>query len=261
MADTIAVSAVTMPKLRQVDLDQPWRWLSAGWADLRRAPRISLTYGIVLALMGWVLTALIWMFEAFSLVLPLVAGFMLLGPILGVGLYETSRRLENGEPIGLLAALTAWRRNIGQISLMGLLLMLFLLAWLRIATLIFALFFSANPPRPEPLHLLDAFVSTAAIPFLAFGTAVGGVLAALVFAVSAVSIPILLDRDVNVMEAVIVSFEAVRRNFWTMALWAWLIVLFIVAGMVPFYLGLAVTLPLIGHATWHVYRSIVVWDD
>ena len=144
---------------------------------------------------------------------------------------------------------------------MGLLLTLFFLAWLRLATLIFALFFSASPPRPEPLYLLDVFVSTTAIPFLAVGTIVGGALAALVFAISAISIPILLDRDVNVMEAVIISFEAVRRNFWTMMLWAWLIVLFVGAGIATGYLGLALTMPLIGHATWHVYRAVVVWDD
>lgn len=260
MADTTPVSTLVMPKLRKVDLDEPWRWLSAGWADLRRAPSVSLPYGILFVVMGFVLTALIWIYEAFSLVLPMAAGFMLIGPLLGVGLYETSRRLESGEAVSLMTALTAWRRNIGQISLMGLLLTLFFLAWLRLATLIFALFFSANPPRPEPLYLLDVFASTTALPFLAVGTLVGGALAALVFALSAISIPILLDRDVNVMEAVIISFEAVRRNFWTMALWAWLIVLFVGAGIITGYLGLALTMPLIGHASWHVYRAIVVWD-
>ena len=97
-------------------------------------------------------------------------------------------------------------------------------------------------------------------PFLVVGMIVGGALAALVFAISAVSIPMLLDRNVNVIAAIVTSFEAVRQNFWPMALWAWLIALFVGAGVVTFYLGLIVTLPLIGHATWHAYKDLVIWD-
>ncbi|MCG8358384.1 MAG: DUF2189 domain-containing protein [Kiloniellales bacterium] len=261
MTDTVPVSAITMPSIKKIDLDQPWRWLSAGWEDLRKAPTVSLSYGIVFALAGYVLTAAIWVFEVFYLVLPLMAGFMLLGPLIGVGLYDTSRRLAQGEPVGLGYALTAWRRNAPQIGLMCLVLMLFLLAWIRIATLIFALFFSDNPPRPEPLFLLDVFASADSLPFLAFGTLVGGVLAAGVFAISVISIPLLIDRDVNVITAIVASFESVRQNFWTMALWAWLIALFVGAGLITGYLGLIITLPLIGHASWHVYKSVIVWDD
>ena len=261
MSDTTQVSPIVMPNIRKVDLDQPWKWLSAGWTDLRKAGSVSLPYGIVFAVAGYALTAAIWVFETFYLVLPLAAGFMLLGPLAGVGLYDTSRRLEQGQAVTIGTALIAWRKNAPQIGLMGLVLMLFMLAWIRIATIIFALFFSGAPPRPEPFFLLDVFVSAQSIPFLIVGTLVGGVLAVAVFAISAVSIPLLLDRDANVITAIVASFEAVRQNFWPMALWARLIVLFVGAGIVTAYVGLIVTLPLIGHATWHVYRSVVVWDD
>ena len=261
MSDIVQASPLAMPKIRKIDADQPWRWLSAGWKDLWRAPTVGLSYGLLFAVGGWVLTAFIWVAEIFSLVLPMMAGFMLVAPILSVGLYDASRRLEDGRPVTLGGALTAWRVNTSQIALMGVALMLFLLAWLRLATLLFALFFGSNPPRPEPMFLLDVFASSTSLPFLAVGTAIGGVLAAAVFAISAVSIPLLLDRNVNVIMAIASSFEAVRQNFWPMALWAWLIALFIGAGLVTGYIGLIVTLPLIGHATWYAYRDLIEWDD
>ena len=144
---------------------------------------------------------------------------------------------------------------------MALVLMLFMLAWVRFAMILFALFFSDNPPRPEPLFLLDVFASAESIPFLVVGTIIGGVLAAVVFAISAISVPLLVDRDVNVFTAIVASVEAVRQNFWTMALWAWLIALFVAAGIITDYLGLIVTLPLVAHASWHAYKALVVWDD
>lgn len=261
MTETVPITTIALPKIRKIDADHPWQWLSAGWADMRRVPSVSLIYGLVFAIAGYAVTATIWVFGQFYLVLPLVAGFMLLGPILGVGLYDTSRRLGAGEPTGLGRALTAWRRNGAQIALMALVLMLFSLAWIRFATILFALFFSENPPRPEPMFLLDVFVSAESIPFLVVGTAIGGVLAAAVFAISAISVPLLVDREVNVFTAIVASVEAVRQNFWAMALWAWLIALFVAAGLITGYLGLIVTLPLVGHASWYAYKSLVVWDE
>lgn len=255
-SESIPVFAGPSPKVRRIGMDRPWAWLAAGWQDLRGAPGVGLSYGVIFSAAGLVLTAAIWLLDVFYLVLPLGAGFMLMGPILAVGLYEVSRRLGSGEPVGLGLALTAWRRNPAQIALMGLLLMLFLLAWIRIATLIFALFFSQNPPDPNNF-IADVFFSGESIPFLVVGSSIGAVLAALVFALSAVSIPMLLDRDINVITAAVSSFVAVRHNLAPMAVWAGLIVLFTGAGLVTGYLGLIVTLPLIGHATWHAYRDLV----
>ncbi len=253
--------AEPVPHVRRIDLDQPWAWLAAGWRDLRQVPGVCLSYGLLFAASGALLTALIWFYDVFYLVLPLAAGFMLMGPILAVGLYEVSRRLETGDSISLGEALGAWRRNVTQIGLMGVALMLFLLAWIRLATLIFALFFSSNPPRPEmALFIDDVFLSVESLPFLVVGTAVGGILAAMVFAISAVSIPLLLDRPVNVFTAITTSMAVVKQNFWAMALWAWLIVIFVGVGLATAYIGLAVTVPLIGLATWHAYRDTVAWE-
>ena len=253
--------AAAVPQVRKIDLDRPWAWLAAGWRDLREAPGVCLSYGLMFAAAGALLTVMIWVYEVFYLVLPLTAGFMLMGPILAVGLYEVSRRLESGERTALGEALVAWRRNVSQIALMGVALMLFLLAWIRLATIIFAMFFSSNPPRPETaLFIEDVFLSIESLPFLIVGTTVGGLLAATVFAISAISIPLLLDRQVNVITAITTSLSVVQKNFWAMALWAWLIVIFIGVGLATAYVGLMVTVPLIGLATWHAYRDCVTWE-
>jgi uncharacterized membrane protein len=245
--------------VRRVSVEEPWTWLSAGWKDLCRAPAISLTYGAAFVVVSFLLTLGLWLAGLFYLVLPLAAGFMLVGPVVAVGLYEVSRRLERGESVTLAAALAAWRVNPGPIATMGLVLMLFLLAWIRLAFLIFALFFGATPPSWE--HLVTTLLfSTEGIPFLVVGTATGGVLAAIAFAISAVAIPALLDRDIGTLSAIATSVAAVLENWRIMIGWGALIVLFTAAGLATFYVGLAVTLPIIGHSSWHAYRGLVAGD-
>ena len=256
MSDAIPVFSSPSPKVRKVGLERPWMWLAAAWHDLCAAPVVSLTYGLLFALAGLAISVGVWLADVLYLALPLTAGFLLLGPILAVGLYEVSRRLHAGEGVTLGTAFLAWKRNGGQIALMGLVLMLFFLAWIRIATLIFALFFSQNPPDPN-LIFEKVFFLVESLPFLAVGCVIGAILSALVFAISAVSIPMLLDRDTNVITAVATSVAAVKHNIPTMSVWAGLIVLFATAGLVTFYLGLIIALPLVGHATWHAYRETV----
>lgn len=152
--------------------------------------------------------------------------------------------------------LGAWQRNAGQIGLMGVALLLLMVAWLRLAAIIFMLFFGLEPPALDQL-VQQTVLSASALPFLVTGTVVGAVLAALTFTISAISIPLLLDReDANVITAITTSIEAVRTNPGPMLFWAALIVLFVGAGLATFLLGLIITLPLIGHATWHAYRDL-----
>jgi uncharacterized membrane protein len=145
---------------------------------------------------------------------------------------------------------------------MGVALLLILIFWARIAALIFMLYYGiGNVPSVDKL-LVETFFQPSSIPFLIFGTAVGGVLAAFTFAISAVSIPLLVDRtEANVMEAIATSVRAVVANPKAMALWGLLIVLFTAAGLATLYLGLIIALPLIGHATWHAYKDLVEYPE
>lgn len=256
MSDAIPVFHTPSPRIRLVPVDRPWAWLAKGWSDLFHVPQVSLVYGVVLVVISFALTLGLYLADLLYLLLPLAAGFMLVAPLLAVGLYDTSRRLAASEPVSLQEALRAWRRNSGQVIALGLVLMLFHLAWVRIATLLYPLFFEGpNPSLSELPNIL--FFSPMSLPFLVTGTLIGAALAALVFAISAVSFPMVIDRDVGAITAIATSFAAVRYNWRPMALWAALIVVFTAVGLALFYLGLAVALPLIGHATWHCYKDVV----
>jgi uncharacterized membrane protein len=259
MSETVPVFGPVQPRIRKVDLDRPWIWIAAGWNDLLRSPRISLAYGALLAAISLALALALWLANVFYLLLPLTAGFALVAPLLAVGLYDTSRRLAAGLPVSLKQALLAWRANPGQLALLGLVLGLLHLAWIRIATLLYAVFFSAQSPS-LPQVIDNLLFSPVSLPFLIVGTLLGFALAALAFTIAAVSIPMLVDRDTNVFAAIATSFTAVRENMRPMALWAVLIAGFTAFGLATFFIGLILVLPLVGHATWHCYRDLVVSD-
>jgi len=230
--------------------------MARGWSDLTRKPMLSLAVGAAVAVVGIGLKIATWFTGAIYLLLPLTAGFFFVAPLIAVGLYEISRRLGTGETVGGREVFLAWRRNGGQIALMGLVLMLAHLVWVRVASLLFALFFSGATPSLE--RMLDALIfSPVSISFLVTGSIVGLVLGTIIFAISVISIPMLIDRNVSVITAMATSLTAVRANLPAMALWAALIVGFTAAGLATFYLGLILVLPLLGHASWHAYRDLV----
>lgn len=251
-----AAECLKTPNLAKVPLDRPWSWLAKGFADLRRSPVVSLSYGVIFAIAGYLLIGSLWALDWLYLTLPLAAGFMIVGPLFAVGLYEVSRRLQSGETVSFAAALAAWKRNGSQIGLMGVALLLFMFAWLRLAALIFMLFFGLKPPSLDQL-VQQTMLSADALPFLIIGGLVGAALALTSFAISVISIPLLLDRsDANVFEAITTSIRSVKINPAPMLFWGALIVLFVGAGIATFLLGLIITLPLIGHASWHAYQDL-----
>jgi uncharacterized membrane protein len=257
--NTEVESAPARPRfrVRRVATDRPWVWLTAGWQDMLANKHISLAYGAAIAGFGWLVTLLMFEFGLTWAVLPAVAGFLIVAPLLGAGLYEVSRRRTAGETSTLHDALHGFRRNGTQIAMIGAMLAVINLIWLRVAGLIFALFFGLNfaPTLTDlPTRMLQ---SDSLIPFLIVGTGFGFVLASASFASCAVSIPMLVDRDVSFLEAVTVSITAVAENPRAMALWAGLIVLFTGLALVPFFLGLVIAMPLVGHATWHAYKDLV----
>ena len=197
---------------------------------------ISLSYGAVLVLAGWIVSLLSFGLGAAWHILPATAGFFMVAPILATGLYETSRRRALGERTTLSDAASGFRRNPTQIAIMGVMLVVLHLFWVRIAGLLFALFFGLNF-APSLAQLPNALMrSHDLLPVLIIGTGFGFVLASVTFAVSAVSIPMLIDRrELSFLEAVTVSIQAVVENSKAMALWAALIAVFIGLALVPFF--------------------------
>ena len=243
--------------IRAVPPDRPWQWLTAGWRDLMANPQIGFFYGGALTIAGWALAMLLlWARTAWA-ILPASAGFFMVAPLLAAGLYEASRLRERGEPVTFSACLSGFTRNGGQLAFMGVVLVVLHLFWVRVAALIFMLMFGINfAPAHEdvPMAMLR---SPMLLPFLIIGTGAGAVLAAAAFAISAVSIPMMVDKDITAMEAITVSIRTVIANPAAMIFWAGLIVVFTAFAMVPFFLGLALVIPLVGHATWHAYRDLV----
>ncbi len=247
--------------VRRVPFDQPWEWLAAGWRDMWTYPGISLTYGLVFAL-GAVFMALgTTHAEAQSIILALFGGFLLIGPLVAVGLYEVSRRIEVGEPVTFIVVLKKSFQPEGQLGFMGVILFLIFMVWMQVAFLLFMLFTggSAFPPPNEFVHML--LFTEHGLGLLIFGTAAGALLAFFTFSVSVVSVPLLMVKDIDVATAISTSFHAVRRNPRPMLLWAALIAGFVTLGIMTMCAGLIVVFPLMGHATWHAYRDLVEFTD
>ena len=249
-------SATLARPVRAIDVEAPWRWLRLGWQDLVRARGVSLSFGVLIALASVLLINLLWHVDLLPYALPLAAGFMFVAPALGICFYDISRRLEAGAPVRFMEVALAWIPNASQIATMGLVMMLFQLAWIRFATLLFALFFGPQPANWD--RFIQALLfSTDGLPFLIIGTLSGAVLAVLAFAMSVTAFPMLLDRDIGTAAATATSMRAALVNWRVMTGWAALIVMFTAAGIVTGCLGLIVTMPLIGHASWHAYRDLV----
>lgn len=245
------------PKVNTITLDHPWEWLAKGWKDLTRAPKFSLAYGAVFVVVSYLLTLGLVAEDLFFIIPPLAAGFFLVAPLLGIGLYQISDTLERGEQVQFCNALTGWKRN--QVHLSAMALVLVMLAWMLAALLVFALLYHQPVPTWENF-IPVVFLSGKSPAFLLTGILVGALIAAFTFAISAITVPMLMDRQVDVFTAMHTSVQAVRTNWQEMTLWACLIVMFVGIGLVTFYLGLIVAMPLVGHATWHAYRDLVPRD-
>lgn len=230
----------------------PLRWLKLGWSDLVRAPLLSLTYGLALMALSLIVAGLTWRFGTIALYIGLATGFVFVGPVLAVGLYSISRQLGTGrKPVLGYCVREGWG-HIRELLVLGLILLVVLLVWARAAATMYVFF--PMEGDPDLLQLL---------PFLGIGSTVGAVFAGVVFSASAFSLPMIMDRKVDAITAVVTSANAVLRNKVPMLVWAGLIGLVVVLGFATGFLGFVVLLPLIGHATWHAYLETIdasAWD-
>jgi uncharacterized membrane protein len=244
-----------------ITYDDPWVWLALGWQDLVRSPGLSLTYGAIFTMGSLGLFGTLVSYDLLYLLPPMGAGFMLIAPLMAIGLYEGSRRLETGESVAILDVLKGCKSVLPRMVWAGGGLGLVLFAWMQTAALLFMLFFGDGHYPAEPALMFDMlFYSPRGLAFLIVGTGVGAVIAFAVFAVSAVSMPLLMERDVDFIAAGKISIDAVRNNLRPMLLWAVLIGLFTAAGIATLFLGMILCFPLIGHSTWHAYRALVPKD-
>jgi uncharacterized membrane protein len=242
-----------LPGIRVVAATAPLHWLAAGARDYRAHPLASAFYGACFAAMGWAI-ALTLRF-AYEYVSALVTGFFLVGPFFALGLYDLSRRRERGEPARLAATLTAWRANAGAIGVFALVLTVILLVWARASLVVFALFYEGG--MPTVAGFFEQIFSLDNLEFLLAYACVGGFFAVLTFAISVVSVPMLLDRRTDGVIAALTSLRAFAANVPAMIVWAIAIVALVGAGFALAFLGLVITAPVIGHATWHAYRALV----
>jgi uncharacterized membrane protein len=224
----------------------PFAWLSAGWADLRRAPGQSLGWGFLVMFVSWILSLFALWLGSWLTLLALLSGFVLVGPLLAISLYEISWQLERGRVPTFDRSMTEVRRRLGDCLVFALLLLVIFLVWARAASMVHVFF-----PVNASLDWREV------ARFLAIGSVVGSLFAALTFAVSAFSLPMLMDREVDTVTAVVTSVNAVLRNKPAMAVWLMIIVTLTGLGFATAFAGLVVLFPLLGHATWHAYRAVV----
>lgn len=253
MAEDVAHSR-PMPEIMELELSDLGAALSAGWSDFRRAPVFGLFFASVYVLGGWLI---LWaMLSKGQIWWTIVAGagFPILGPFIACGFYEVSRRLELGEPLdwpGVLGAI--FRQKDRQIPTMAAIIVVFFLFWNFLGHMIFALFLG-RATLTNISTSAEVFLTAEGLAMLAVGTLVGAVFAGVLFALTVVSLPLLLDRDVDFITAMIASWSLVMANPRVMLVWAGLIAVCLFAGMLTGFLGLLVVLPLFGHASWHLYR-------
>lgn len=231
--------------------------LAAGWRDFRRAPGYGLFFSLVYVLGGWLIVAAMTLKGQVWWTIPAMAGFPILGPFIACGFYEVSRRLEAGQPLVVGEVLgVVWRQKDRQIPSMAAVIVVFFLFWNFLSHIIFALFLG-RATLTNISTSFEVFLTPAGLAMIGFGTLVGAAFAGLLFALTVVSLPLLLDREVDFITAMLTSMRCVRVSPVVMLAWGALIATGLAAGMALGFLGLFLVLPLFGHASWHLYRRLI----
>jgi len=246
------------PMVRRIGLSDLRAALAAGFADFTSCRSDVLFLCAFYPVAGLVLGRLAFGYNVLPLVFPLVAGFALVGPLVAVGLNEMSRRREAGRHVTWVDAFGVARSHaFGKIVMLGLLLVTIYLLWLVAAGLLYNVTLGPKPPASLGVFAHELLHTNAGLALILAGVGVGFLFALLVLAISVVSFPLLLDRDVRLETAITTSVRTIAENPMTMAAWGIVVAAGLVIGSIPLLLGLVVVLPVLGHATWHLYRRVV----
>ena len=256
-----AGEAQTTPVIRKIELADLKEALARGIDDFLAMPSHAVFLCLIYPVVGFVLARLVLGYNVLPMLFPLAAGFALVGPFAAIGLYEMSRRRELGMDVSWRHALDVFRSpSIGAITVLGLMLVAIFLVWLAVAQAIYVANFGYTPAASMPDFVQQVFRTPAGWALIIVGNGVGFLFAALVLTLSVVSFPLLLDRDVGAATAILTSVRAVLANPVMIAIWGLIVAALLAIGSIPAFFGLAVVMPVLGHATWHLYRKVVEPD-
>ena len=233
----------------ELDMQAPARWLRLGWADIKTAPKQSLSYGLIIVVLSYCVSFMVWSYGGLGLLTSLLSGFVFLGPVLAIGLYSISCQIQAGLSPRLGYCLREGKRHLSNELVFAVILAVIFLVWARAASLVHIFY-------PETSNA----DWTQFVIFLTVGTLVGAIFSAVIFCFSAFSLPMIMDKKVDVVTAVITSINAVLRNKAVLLLWACIIVLIVAIGFATAFIGFIVLMPLVGHATWHAYQETIDSD-
>ena len=256
-AVSIDATRPARPQINRLQRDDLVECLLQGWRDFAAAPLYGLFFGGIYALGGLVVVALFYALHMPYVGYPLTMGFALIVPFVAMGTYEVSRRLERGETLGWSPVFGAvWGRSGKDLGWMALVTVFALIIWVDFAVFLFLMFYGLHVPTPQELFV-EILSTQKGVVFAIVGNIIGAVVAMSVFSITVVSFPMLADRDVDFVTAMITSVRCVLSNPVQMIAWAVLIGLMLTISMAAGFLGLFVTLPVLGHASWHLYRKLV----
>jgi len=246
------------PRVRTIGIADLKDALARGIDDFAAMPSHAILLCLIYPIAGLFFARLTWGYDVLPMLYPIAAGFALVGPFAAIGLYELSRRREQGIDISWEHAFEVFRSpSSGAIAALAVLLTIIFFVWLAVAQNIYVATFGYVPAASIPEFIRQVFTTPAGWTLMLVGNAIGFLFALVVFTISVISFPLLLDRDVGAADAVLTSVRAVAANPVTMAVWGLIVAGLLVIGSLPLFFGLAIVMPVLGHATWHLYRRVV----
>lgn len=258
-APTPPVGFPDAPAVRQIAWSDVMAALRAGVADFLAAPLYGLFFGAVFMLGGWLLLACVALWDTPWAILPLAIAFPLIGPFVAVGIYEVSRRLSAGEPLSWSGVLSVvFKQKDRQLAWMGFVMLFIFWIWAYQIRLLLALFLGFAPFSSLGGFIEVVLTTENGLTFLGVGTVIGAFLAMALFSITVISTPLLVDRDYDIITAIVTSVTSVRRNPVPMITWGVVVTLAMLLAMAPAFIGLLIVLPVLGHATWRLYERAIV---